>query len=55
MWGIFQVHQFKKAEQFIVNDPEKGWETLENMIINSEEFYQSLGLGIGSLALSPVP
>ncbi|KAK7053033.1 Cytosolic seryl-tRNA synthetase [Paramarasmius palmivorus] len=44
MWGIFRVHQFEKVEQFIVDDPEKSWETLESMIVNSEEFYQSLGL-----------
>ncbi|KAJ3994314.1 hypothetical protein F5050DRAFT_1800765 [Lentinula boryana] len=57
MWGIFRVHQFEKVEQFIVDDPEKSWETLENMILNSEEFYQSLGLryqvvGIVSSALN---
>ncbi|KAF9067432.1 hypothetical protein BDP27DRAFT_1328834 [Rhodocollybia butyracea] len=44
MWGIFRVHQFEKVEQFIVEDPEKSWQTLEEMIQNSEEFYQSLGL-----------
>jgi len=44
MWGIFRVHQFEKVEQFIVDDPEKSWESLENMIANSEEFYKSLGL-----------
>lgn len=57
MWGIFRVHQFEKVEQFIVDDPEKSWETLEIMISNSEEFYQSLGLryqvvGIVSSALN---
>ncbi|KAF5348073.1 hypothetical protein D9758_010043 [Tetrapyrgos nigripes] len=57
MWGIFRVHQFEKVEQFIIEDPEKSWETLENMIVNSEDFYQSLGLryqvvGIVSSALN---
>ncbi|KAE9405033.1 seryl-tRNA synthetase [Gymnopus androsaceus JB14] len=57
MWGIFRVHQFEKVEQFIVDDPEKSWETLEMMITNSEEFYQSLrievsGCGIVSSALN---
>ncbi|KNE67576.1 serine-tRNA ligase [Allomyces macrogynus ATCC 38327] len=43
-WGIFRVHQFEKVEQFVLCDPDKSWEMLEEMIGNSEEFYQSLGL-----------
>lgn len=43
-WGIFRVHQFEKVEQFCVTDPSKSWEMFEEMIQNSEEFYQSLGI-----------
>lgn len=44
--GIFRIHQFEKVEQFCVTDPEgtKSWEMMEEMISNSEQFYQSLGL-----------
>nr|GAT45367.1 serine-tRNA ligase [Mycena chlorophos] len=44
MWGIFRVHQFEKIEQFLLTEPEKSWEAFDNMIANSEAFYQSLGL-----------
>ena len=44
MWGIFRVHQFEKVEQFVITDPEKSWEEFDRMIVNSEGFYQSLGL-----------
>jgi len=44
MWGIFRVHQFEKVEQFCITEPEKSWEMFDEMIKNSEEFYQSLGL-----------
>ncbi|EJD39380.1 serine-tRNA ligase [Auricularia subglabra TFB-10046 SS5] len=43
-WGIFRVHQFEKVEQFIITEPEKSWATLDDMIANSEAFYQSLGI-----------
>jgi len=43
-WGIFRVHQFEKVEQFCITAPEKSWEEHENMLKNSEEFFQSLGL-----------
>lgn len=43
-WGIFRIHQFEKIEQFIVCDPAKSWEMQEEMILTSEEFYQSLNL-----------
>ncbi|EFC45319.1 seryl-tRNA synthetase [Naegleria gruberi] len=44
--GIFRVHQFEKIEQFVVTSPKdnKSWEMFEDMIGNSEAFYQSLGL-----------
>ncbi|TIB80628.1 serine-tRNA ligase [Wallemia mellicola] len=43
-WGIFRVHQFEKIEQFCVTSPEKSWEMFDEMVNNSEEFYQSLGI-----------
>lgn len=42
--GIFRTHQFDKVEQFILTNPDQSWEVLEQMITNSEEFYQSLKL-----------
>ncbi|KAH9614786.1 hypothetical protein KSS87_022896 [Heliosperma pusillum] len=44
--GIFRVHQFEKVEQFCITAPDdnKSWKMLEEMITNSEEFYQSLKL-----------
>ncbi|KAH8887471.1 seryl-tRNA synthetase-like protein [Thozetella sp. PMI_491] len=44
VWGIFRVHQFDKVEQFVLTDPEKSWEMFDQMIGNSEEFMQSLGI-----------
>ena len=43
-WGIFRVHQFEKVEQFCITDPASSWDMLDQMLANSEEFYQSLGL-----------
>jgi len=43
-WGLFRIHQFDKVEQFLYVDPEKSWEAFEEMILNSEEFYKSLGI-----------
>jgi seryl-tRNA synthetase len=44
--GIFRVHQFEKIEQFAVTSPLEGcsWEIMERMLLNCEEFYQSLGI-----------
>lgn len=42
--GIFRVHQFEKVEQFIICAPNKSWDHFHEMIGNSEEFYQSLGI-----------
>lgn len=42
--GIFRVHQFEKVEQFVICAPSKSWEHFHEMIGNSEEFYQSLGI-----------
>eukprot|EP00898_Chlorokybus_atmophyticus_P004817 jgi/Chlat1/5336/Chrsp35S05268 len=44
--GIFRVHQFEKIEQFCMTSPagNASWEMHDEMIKNSEEFYQSLNL-----------
>lgn len=42
--GIFRVHQFKKVEQFCVTRPEDSWKMFDEMINNSKEFNDSLGL-----------
>ncbi|CAF1716015.1 unnamed protein product [Brassica oleracea] len=44
--GLFRVHQFEKIEQFCLTSPDenKSWEMLEEMMKNSEEFYQALKL-----------
>ncbi|CAN0909868.1 Serine--tRNA ligase, cytoplasmic [Linum grandiflorum] len=44
--GIFRVHQFEKVEQFCITSPNDNtsWVMLEEMIKNSEEFYQTLNL-----------
>lgn len=44
VWGIFRVHQFEKVEQFCITNPEDSWNVLEEMILHSEKFYQSLEL-----------
>ncbi|CAK4642139.1 hypothetical protein LEN26_003367 [Aphanomyces euteiches] len=43
-WGIFRVHQFEKVEQFVLCEPEKSPEMLQEMLSTAEAFYQSLGL-----------
>ncbi|KAI3688485.1 hypothetical protein L2E82_46093 [Cichorium intybus] len=44
--GIFRVHQFEKVEQFCITTPNANdsWDMHEEMIKNSEEFYQMLKL-----------
>jgi len=42
--GIFRVHQFNKVEQLIVCKPEESWDFHEQLLINSVEFFESLGL-----------
>ncbi|KAI5656660.1 hypothetical protein M9H77_25453 [Catharanthus roseus] len=44
--GIFRVHQFEKVEQFCITSPNgnDSWEMHEEMLKNSEEFYQMLKL-----------
>lgn len=42
--GIFRVHQFEKVEQFCVTSPNNNdsWEMHEEMLKNSEDFYQQV-------------
>ena len=42
--GIFRVHQFEKVEQFCITSPNgnDSWEMHEEMLKNSEEFYQKV-------------
>ena len=42
--GIFRVHQFYKVEQFVVSKQEDSWALFEDMMKNSEEIFQKLGL-----------
>ncbi|KAK4378980.1 hypothetical protein RND71_000842 [Anisodus tanguticus] len=44
--GIFRVHQFEKVEQFCLTSPYgiDSWDMHEEMIKNSEEFFQQLGI-----------
>lgn len=44
--GIFRVHQFEKVEQFCITSPNdnESWQMHEEMLKNSEDFYQSLKL-----------
>nr|6GIR_A Chain A, Serine--tRNA ligase, cytoplasmic [Arabidopsis thaliana] len=44
--GIFRVHQFEKIEQFCITGPNENasWEMLDEMMKNSEDFYQALKL-----------
>nr|KAJ0213728.1 hypothetical protein LSAT_V11C400174290 [Lactuca sativa] len=44
--GLFRVHEFQKVEQFCITSPNgnQSWDMLEEMIKNSEEFYQMLKL-----------
>ncbi|OIW07121.1 hypothetical protein TanjilG_10094 [Lupinus angustifolius] len=44
--GIFRVHQFEKVEQFCLTSPNDNdsWDMHEEMLKNSEEFYQALNI-----------
>lgn len=42
--GIFRVHQFEKVEQFCVADCDNSWDIFHEMINNTKEFYDSLGI-----------
>ena len=42
--GMFRVHQFNKVEQFSFTRPEDSWDELEELLANTEEIVQALGL-----------
>ncbi|MDV3277692.1 MAG: serine--tRNA ligase [Nitrososphaerales archaeon] len=42
--GIFRTHQFYKVEQIAFSEPDRSWGLHEELIRNSEEIFQSLGL-----------
>ncbi len=42
--GIFRVHQFNKVEQIVVCKPEESWDWHEKLLMNAQEFFESLGL-----------
>ncbi|KAK8941052.1 hypothetical protein KSP39_PZI010757 [Platanthera zijinensis] len=44
--GIFRMHQFEQIVQFGITSPNenKSWEMHEEMLLNSEKFYQELNL-----------
>ncbi len=42
--GIFRVHQFYKAEQFIFSRQEDSWEYFSELVKNEEELFQKLGI-----------
>ncbi|HLC46230.1 MAG TPA: serine--tRNA ligase, partial [Candidatus Nanoarchaeia archaeon] len=42
--GIFRVHNFNKVEQFVFCAPEDSWRVHEELLKNSEELLQQLGI-----------
>jgi seryl-tRNA synthetase len=42
--GIFRVHQFYKVEQFIFSRQEDSWKYYDELLANSEELTQKLGI-----------
>ena len=42
--GLYRMHQFNKIEQFIFCRPEDSWKYHEELLANTEEMYQLLGL-----------
>ena len=42
--GIFRVHHFYKIEQFIFSKADDSWKFFDELLENSEEIYQKLGL-----------
>ncbi|MAG78308.1 serine--tRNA ligase [archaeon] len=40
--GLWRTHQFNKVEQFIFCDPLKSWEMFDELLKNTEDFFQSL-------------
>jgi len=50
--GIFRVHQFEKVEQFAFSKPEDSWKLQLDMLENTKEFYQKLGIPYRVIVLS---
>jgi len=50
--GIFRVHQFEKVEQFAFSKPEDSWKLQLDMLENTKEFYQKLGIPYRVVVLS---
>jgi seryl-tRNA synthetase len=42
--GMIRVHQFNKVEQFSLTRPDESWSELEELLANTEELVQALGL-----------
>ncbi|MBT7902273.1 serine--tRNA ligase [Candidatus Woesearchaeota archaeon] len=42
--GLFRTHQFNKVEQFIFCKPEDSWKFHEELLKNSEDIFQALGI-----------
>ncbi|RJQ19097.1 serine--tRNA ligase [Candidatus Woesearchaeota archaeon] len=42
--GIFRVHQFNKVEQIVFCTPDESWKFHEELLKNSTDFFESLGL-----------
>lgn len=42
--GLWRTHQFNKVEQVIICTPEQSWELFDELLQNSEEILQKLGL-----------
>ena len=50
--GIFRVHRFEKVEQFAFSKPEDSWKLQLDMLENTKEFYQKLGIPYRVVLLS---
>ncbi|OIO26953.1 serine--tRNA ligase [Candidatus Micrarchaeota archaeon CG1_02_55_22] len=42
--GLFRMHQFNKVEQFVFCRPEESWKYFDEILANSEAFWQALGI-----------
>src|SRR3989442_15431420 len=50
--GIFRVHQFDKAEQFVFSRPEESWNEHQRLLSIVEELYQKIELSYRIMLLS---
>lgn len=42
--GLYRTHQFNKVEQVVICKPEESWEMHKEVVQNTKEFFQALGL-----------